>query len=120
IRAKNDNTCLGTGLADLADDEQGWRAGHDEVEHQYIGPDRLADVQELMAVAHLTDHLQVRLPIEDMADSIAHNRMVIGQEYTNWSSHAYLLNCSMGKDTRTVVPWPGRDSIVISPPRSRT
>src|SRR5690606_7997143 len=79
----------------------------------------------LEPVAGLTDHLEIRLSVEDRCDRRAEQRLVIDQEQANGVLRRQLAHSPTplwtgapraGNRSRTLVPSPGRLSTCTPPP----
>jgi len=50
--------------------------------------------QEMLAVSGLRNHLQAGLTLDDLAQTLAENRMILGDQNADFSSHGpFLLRC---------------------------
>ena len=81
---------------------------HHEVEQDHVGVGARGGVDRGLAVAGLGDDLDVVLEVEERAQALAHDGVVVGEQDAD---HA-------GTSSRTVVPAPSVESTVSVPPSS--
>ena len=74
---------LAIGVLQRLQGRQAIHVGHAQVQQQHIGLQRLHAFQYLAAIAGLTHHLNVLVERQQAAQTIAHNRMVIGDQHAN-------------------------------------
>src|SRR5262249_19017019 len=102
---------LGRLALDLPGRLQPGQVRHPHVEDRQVGPLADRQVARLGAVGGLGYDLDVRLAFEQQAETGADDPVVVGDQDLHRAD-------SPGTIKRTVVPAPGRDSIVSSPPTS--
>jgi len=69
-------------------------ARHIHVEHGYVGAAGLNQFQRLLTISGLRNHLQTNLTLDDLAQTLAENRMILGDQNPDFSSHwPFLLRC---------------------------
>jgi hypothetical protein len=104
---------------DLAHDIETTQSWHQQVEDQDIRLRFLDQIGDLEAVRDLTHDGEARLLLEQQAQALAHDRMVVGQDDAGHPPSLFGRSVSSGSSADTRVPTLASDSMARWPPTRR-
>jgi hypothetical protein len=104
-------------LGQLVDRARTVDLGHPEVHEDDVGPEPLGRNHRLAAVGRLADDLELRIAVEDAAEAVADDRVIVDDEQADrWHGrHQGAWTPIAGTRADTAVPPPGSDSIASVP-----
>src|SRR6185503_13441924 len=81
IHAEDQHRAARIALAQLLDELQAVLPRHVVVEHRDLPGHAPREVDHFLPVARLADHLEILLDREHLAQALAHDRMIVGDDY---------------------------------------
>jgi hypothetical protein len=89
-RCENDCARRQRFVVQLAQYLEAWPARHREVEQQNIRLDAPGDVDGFVAIPGFSDHFEALFGLEQLAESVAENRVIVGDDYPNGLIHSLI------------------------------
>lgn len=96
-------------FAQRARDSEAVHLRHVDVEDGDLGLERLNPLQRRLAVAGFGDDFELRVGLDHLPQSLAHNRMIVGNQHADVSLHGRPFSKLIVNVI--VVPCPGREVI---------
>ena len=66
------------------------QAGHLDVQQGHVGPQLLDQLQGLVAIRRFAHHLDIVGALQELADALAHQGVVVGQDHADLVRHVGL------------------------------
>src|SRR5207245_8874323 len=122
VHETDDDAGFGGALHHLTQSGEAVDAWHHEIEQEHIRPHAVGQLHHFRLVSSFADENEIRLLFQQDPQALADEVMVISQKNTD--AHTFicfdcLTGSSSGSSAVTLVPRPGADSTVKSPPSPR-